>query len=201
MKNKQDKHGFATRAIHAGQSPEPTTGAVMTADLCHLHIQTEFSGCTHRLRVRALAEPDAPRLRALHRRPGGRRSGFCVRFGTCRQRHGAGIAGCRQPHGRSRRHVRRQLAPVRACAQALDGARGELFRPQRDRLFGKSIAAGHENDLGRNAFQPVAQGHRPLASREDRQGAQAFSPSWTTPSLRRSCSGRSISASTSWFIR
>lgn len=30
MKNNQDKQGFATRAIHAGQSPEPTTGAVMT---------------------------------------------------------------------------------------------------------------------------------------------------------------------------
>ena len=30
MKNPHDKHGFATRAIHAGQSPEPTTGAVMT---------------------------------------------------------------------------------------------------------------------------------------------------------------------------
>jgi cystathionine gamma-lyase len=30
MKNKHDKQGFATRAIHAGQSPEPTTGAVMT---------------------------------------------------------------------------------------------------------------------------------------------------------------------------
>ncbi|HEV8261549.1 MAG TPA: PLP-dependent aspartate aminotransferase family protein [Burkholderiales bacterium] len=30
MKNSQDKQGFATRAIHAGQSPEPTTGAVMT---------------------------------------------------------------------------------------------------------------------------------------------------------------------------
>jgi cystathionine gamma-lyase len=25
-----DKHGFGTRAIHAGQSPDPTTGAVMT---------------------------------------------------------------------------------------------------------------------------------------------------------------------------
>jgi len=30
MKNSHEKQGFATRAIHAGQSPEPTTGAVMT---------------------------------------------------------------------------------------------------------------------------------------------------------------------------
>jgi len=30
MKNSHDKQGFATRAIHAGQSPEPNTGAVMT---------------------------------------------------------------------------------------------------------------------------------------------------------------------------
>ncbi|MFN7262509.1 MAG: cystathionine gamma-synthase, partial [Pseudobdellovibrionaceae bacterium] len=25
-----EKMGFATRAIHAGQSPDPTTGAIMT---------------------------------------------------------------------------------------------------------------------------------------------------------------------------
>lgn len=30
MANERDKHGFATRAIHAGQTPDPTTGAVMT---------------------------------------------------------------------------------------------------------------------------------------------------------------------------
>ena len=30
MKKSLDKQGFATRAIHAGQAPDPTTGAVMT---------------------------------------------------------------------------------------------------------------------------------------------------------------------------
>lgn len=30
MKNPNDKLGFATRAIHAGQAPDPTTGAIMT---------------------------------------------------------------------------------------------------------------------------------------------------------------------------
>ena len=29
MKTKDTRHGFATRAIHAGQTPDPTTGAVM----------------------------------------------------------------------------------------------------------------------------------------------------------------------------
>jgi cystathionine gamma-lyase len=29
MTDKSERHGFATRAIHAGQSPDPTTGAVM----------------------------------------------------------------------------------------------------------------------------------------------------------------------------
>ena len=29
-KDGKDGHGFGTRAIHAGQSPDPTTGAVMT---------------------------------------------------------------------------------------------------------------------------------------------------------------------------
>lgn len=30
MADEHDKHGFATRSIHAGQTPDPTTGAVMT---------------------------------------------------------------------------------------------------------------------------------------------------------------------------
>src|SRR5258706_21337 len=30
MANNKSKQGFATRSIHAGQSPDPTTGAVMT---------------------------------------------------------------------------------------------------------------------------------------------------------------------------
>ncbi|MFT5218174.1 MAG: cystathionine gamma-lyase [Planctomycetota bacterium] len=30
MTNSKKRHGFSTRAIHAGQSPDPTTGAVMT---------------------------------------------------------------------------------------------------------------------------------------------------------------------------
>lgn len=28
--NESKKHGFAMRAIHAGQAPDPTTGAIMT---------------------------------------------------------------------------------------------------------------------------------------------------------------------------
>jgi len=30
ISNSDSKHGFATRAIHAGQTPDPTTGAIMT---------------------------------------------------------------------------------------------------------------------------------------------------------------------------
>ncbi|MFT5505788.1 MAG: cystathionine gamma-lyase [Gammaproteobacteria bacterium] len=30
MSNDRSRHGFSTRAIHAGQSPDPTTGAIMT---------------------------------------------------------------------------------------------------------------------------------------------------------------------------
>jgi len=29
VKTKDTRHGFATRTIHAGQAPDPTTGAVM----------------------------------------------------------------------------------------------------------------------------------------------------------------------------
>ena len=30
MSRKRNKQGFETRAIHAGQEPDPTTGAIMT---------------------------------------------------------------------------------------------------------------------------------------------------------------------------
>ena len=34
--SKEKPHGFATRAIHAGQPPDPTTGAIMTPDLSNV---------------------------------------------------------------------------------------------------------------------------------------------------------------------
>ena len=52
-------HGFATRAIHAGQEPDPTTGAVMTPIYAtSTYAQTE-PGRAQGLRLRAHAESDA----------------------------------------------------------------------------------------------------------------------------------------------
>ena len=51
-------HGFETRAIHAGQDPDPVTGSVVPA----VHLATTFRQRTvgvNRVRVRPFGQPDA----------------------------------------------------------------------------------------------------------------------------------------------
>ena len=45
MSIKMNKHGFETRAIHAGQEPDPSTGAIMTPIYTSsTYVQESFSG-------------------------------------------------------------------------------------------------------------------------------------------------------------
>ena len=53
--------GFETRAIHAGQEPDPLTGAVVTADPPRLDLRARGGRRAQGLRVRAHAQPD-PRV-------------------------------------------------------------------------------------------------------------------------------------------
>ena len=60
--------GFSTRAVHAGQEPDPRTGAVDGADLSDVHLRAGAAGRGGQLRVRPGAEPH-PRARSRRTSP------------------------------------------------------------------------------------------------------------------------------------
>jgi cystathionine gamma-lyase len=74
--------GFATRAIHAGQAPDPTTGAVMTPVYYTSTYAQTAPGRAQGLRVLAHPQPDPVRPRG---QPGvaleGGSHGFCFASG------------------------------------------------------------------------------------------------------------------------
>jgi cystathionine gamma-lyase len=71
---------FGTRVIHAGQSPDPSTGAIMPPIYATSTFVQQSPACT-RAGLRPLAQPDALGLRALRRRPRRRLAGVRIRVG------------------------------------------------------------------------------------------------------------------------
>ena len=80
-----DGLGFATRAIHAGQSPDPTHRRGHDADLRDLDLRAGEPRRAQGLRLRAHPEPDALRLRALRRRSRRRHRRLRLRLGPGRR--------------------------------------------------------------------------------------------------------------------
>ena len=60
MKSENAHLGFGTLAIHAGQEPDPTTGAGHDTDLSSEHVRAGVSRKTSRLRI--FAHPTIPRV-------------------------------------------------------------------------------------------------------------------------------------------
>jgi cystathionine gamma-lyase len=86
-----ERFGFETRAIHAGQAPDPTTGAVVTpVYLTSTYVHTS-PGQHQRLRVHALPQSDPPRLRDLRGQPGERPLRLRLRVRLHRRRHGGAL--------------------------------------------------------------------------------------------------------------
>ena len=131
------------------------------ADLRHLHVQAVLAGRAHGLRVRAHAEPHAHGLRALHRRSGGRRARVRLRLrpgghgAPCWScwTQGSHIVAVDDMYGGSWRLFER----VRKRSM---GLRVSYVDPDAPGVAGEGDPAGHQDDLGRNALQSAAQGHR-----------------------------------------
>jgi hypothetical protein len=105
--------GFATRAIHAGQAPDPTTGAVMTpVYYTSTYAQTapgehkgfEYSRTHNQTRFALEAN-----LASLE----GGSHGFCFASGLAATSTVLQLFDSRRPRHRLRRSVRRHLPPVR----------------------------------------------------------------------------------------
>ena len=163
---------FATRCIHAGQEPDPTTGAVMMPIYATSTYVQQSPGVNKGYDYARTKNPDAHGVRALHRRSRRRqrRVRLCVRprgdFDVARMPR-PGL-----PCHRGRRPLWRLAPAVRAGAQALDGHRGQLSRSVRPGCDRSGDPAEHPPGLGRDADQSAAQAGRPRARRRHRQKAR-----------------------------
>ena len=89
MADRKNRQGFATRGIHAGQAPDPTTGAIMPPIYATSTFVQSSPGVHKGYRIRAHAQPDAHGLRALHRRSRKRHARLRLRLGPRRRGDGA----------------------------------------------------------------------------------------------------------------
>ena len=153
--------GFNTRAIHAGQEPDPATGAVILP----MHLTTTYKqdGVGGLRGGYEYSRSGNPTRNALHE------ALAALEEGT----HGAGLrlrprrrghpAAHGLPAGRPRRPGRRRLrrhVPADLAGAVASGARVHAGRPQRPRRRARGDAADHPGDLVRDADQPAAQHRR-----------------------------------------
>ena len=89
MKKEQ---GFATRAIHAGQEPDPTTGAVMTPIYATSTYVQESPGKHKGYDYARSINPTRLAYEKLHRRFGKRIARVCVRIRSVGDGDSAGSA-------------------------------------------------------------------------------------------------------------
>ena len=181
--------GFDTRAVHAGQEPDPTTGAVVTPISLSTTFAQDGVGGHRGLRVLPLGQPDAHRARGVRRvaRVGAPRARVRQRARRRGQRAAprrARAAG-RARQRRLRRHVpadRPGVGPARAVV--------DRRRPHRRRRS-VELARRHGDGVAGDADQPAAHVHRHRGGRATSPTTAARSSSSTTRSPRRTCSSRS----------
>ena len=172
--------GFETRQVHAGQRPDPNTGARAVADLPDHELRVRGSGVGCRVlqpsgvREHLLAhhESDGGGVRGAHGEPRGRL--WCG--GICERDRGAGGGVVHAaPAGRPRRllvcALRRHRQPVQAPA-AQDERRPDLGRPGRRRCLAGGAPRQHQASLRRDDRQPGRQRARHRGSRRDRARAR-----------------------------
>ena len=193
---------FGTRAIHAGQSPDPITGAVMTPIYATSTYVQSSPGVHKGFDYGRIAQPDALRARALRRRPRRRRAAFAFASGlaaiaTVLELLDAGshvVAGDDLYGGTFRlfdKVRQRSAGPRRSRYVDLDATRSALEA---------ALRPDTRTGLGRDADQPDAQAGRPARGRRVCR-ARGIVRSPTTRSRPRTSSGRSSSASTSSCTR
>jgi len=175
---------FATRCVHAGQEPDPTTGAVMMPIYATLDLRAAEPGREQR----ATTTP-APRTRPAW--PSSAASPIS-KAGQAAFAFASGLSAIAKPRSIASSTARtssrstilyggsRRLFEARA--QALGRHRDELSRPHRCRSARGCDQAEHQARLDRDADQPDAQAGRSRTHRCDRQEARRVGPAPTTPS-------------------
>ena len=128
-----DDRGFETRAIHAGQEPDPVTGAVVPPISLGDDVRAGGGGRAPGLRVRPHRQPHPPRARGLPgRRSRAPRHGLAFASGMAAEDAVLRRARPRRPRDHPRRRVRRHLPAARKVLEP-DGRRVDRRRPHRPR--------------------------------------------------------------------
>ena len=174
MKDTKKTLGFSTRAIHGGQSPDPTTGAVMppiyaTSTYAQsspgVHKGYEYSRTQNPTRMayeRCIADLE-----------GGTR-GFAFASGMAATATLLELRRLRRPRGRDGRPLRRQLPPVRARAPPLGEPRLHLRGPLGPEGRRGRDPAEHAHDLDRDADQSAAEARRHRRASPRRRAARGI---------------------------
>ena len=145
---------FETKVIHAGQEPDPRTGAVMTPIYATLDLRPIEPGRAQGIRLREDAQPHARRAGSLPRRAGGREGGLRLRLRHGRDRHRA-RASTRLACGGDERSLRRQLPDTRARAQALGQPQRDVYGSFRSKNLREEPQAEYADGVGREPTNPL----------------------------------------------
>ena len=161
---------FETRAIHAGQEPDPATGALTTPIYQTSTFAQEAVGVHKGYDYARVVEPDANRARGVPRLAGERRARSRVLVRPRRDDVDHAPARPRRPRRLRERRVRRHLPHVLAGLRA-EGLPLHLRDPRR--ALGRPGGAPRRRAarLDRDADQPAAQPrrHRGRRSRDARR--------------------------------
>ena len=204
MSQDQEQGRFETRAIHAGQEPDPQNGAVMTpVYFTSTYKQDAPRQAAPGLRVLAHQQPDAHRARAEPRRARGRTPGACASApASPRPTRCCDRLRARRPRRRGQRPLRRHLPPASArSSSATASASRFVDTDRRARAVESAIEEKTRYVYLETPTNPLLRITDIAAVRRRSRTRAASSSSSTTRSRRRSCSGRSSSARTSCCTR
>ena len=184
MTTKQPQPAFATRAIHAGQEPDPTTGAVMQPIYATSTFKQRSPGEHTGFEYARTQNPTRMAFERCIADLEGGAHGFAFASGLGAMGTVLELLDAGQPYGRGGRHVRRKLAPVRARARAHGRPARELRRPRRARSARAGDPARTPGWSG--SKRPATRCSRSPTSRRWRGSRRraASSPCATTPSPR-----------------
>ena len=164
---------FDTRCIHAGQEPDPTTGAVMMPIYATSTYAQESPGVHKGYEYARSQNPTRMAFERCIADLEGGSAGFAFGSGLAATAtvldaldHGAHIVASDDLYGGTRRLFERVRAP-------LGRARHHLCRPLEPRRGAGGAQARDEARLDRDADQSAAQALRPRGDRRRREGARA----------------------------
>ncbi len=151
MAEKRNRPGFATRGIHAGQAPDPTTGAIMPPIYATSTFVQSSPGVHKGFEYARTHNPTRMAYeRCIVDLESGAR-GFAFASGLAAEATVLDLPRARQPCSRVRGPLRRDLPAFHPRARSFRRARDEprrFHRPRRDR---GGAPAEHAAHLGREA--------------------------------------------------